>query len=74
MKETILLVLLSIILPSLDVYSDLVLIVKFYIGRGTMMVVPFLLNYLICWYVWATTDKWKAVTCLPELLPTVRCL
>ena len=26
------------------------------------MLVPFMLNYLICWYVWATTDKRKAVT------------
>ena len=107
MKETILLVLLSIILPSFDVYSDLALIVKFYIGSrynpycdqefqsggielfdchydntvpttnltytphhawGTMMLVPFLLNYLICWYVWATTDKRKAVTWVAVLL------
>ena len=32
MKETILLVLLSIILPSFDVYSDLALIYKFFQG------------------------------------------
>ena len=35
---------------------------------GTMMLVPFLLNYLICWYVWATTDKRKAVTWVAALL------
>ena len=31
-------------------------------GWATIMLFLFLLNYLICWYVWATTDKWKAVT------------
>ena len=35
---------------------------------GTMMLVPFLLNYLICWYVWATTDKRKAITWVAALL------
>ena len=35
---------------------------------GTMMLLPFLLNYLICWYVWATTDKRKAVTWVAALL------
>ena len=31
------------------------------------MLVPFMLNYLICWYVWATTDKRKAVTWIAAL-------
>ena len=35
---------------------------------GTLMLLPFLLNYLICWYVWATTDKRKAVTWVAALL------
>ena len=30
--------------------------------------VPFLLNYFICWYVWATTDKRKAVSWVATLL------
>ena len=111
-KETIMLSVLNIALPSVDVYSDLALIDKFYFGKasrrnpwcdehkigydvnapsfyrnsvwtadrlnchynmctpttagnvseppshytwGTMMLVPFLLNYLVCWYAWATT-------------------
>ena len=37
-------------------------------GRGTMMLLPFLMNYLICWYVWATTDKRKAVSWVAALL------
>ena len=32
------------------------------------MLLPFLLNYLICWYVWATVDKRKAVTWVVALL------
>ena len=32
------------------------------------MLVPFLLNYLICWYVWVTTDKRKTVTWVAALL------
>ena len=35
---------------------------------GSMMLAPFLLNYLICWYVWATTDKRKTVTWVTALL------
>ena len=78
-KETVILSLLNIGLPSVDVGSDIALMIKFYVGSrsnpychdcydtphytwGTMMLVPFLLNYLICWYVWATTDKRKAFT------------
>ena len=33
-----------------------------------MMLLPFLLNYLICWYVWATMDKRKEVTWVAALL------
>ena len=29
---------------------------------GTIMLVPFLLNYIICWYVWATTEKNKTIS------------
>ena len=108
-KETIMLSVLNIALPSVDVFSDLALIDKFYFGKasrrnpwcdehkigyaaasnpsrnsmwtadrlnchynmcapnngnvrepphytwGTMMLVPFLLNYFVCWYAWATT-------------------
>ena len=105
-KETVVLTLLNIILPSVDVYSDGGLVFVFFrgsrhnpycdekyyvvfdrlncyyndsvptsnvtytphVGWGSMMLVPLLLNYLICWYVWATTDKRKAVTWVAALL------
>ena len=98
-KETIILSLLNVVLPSVDVYSDIALVVNFLVGSrrnpycvelfpsltynsdfvdrlncyyndsvpttnvtytshygwASMMFVPFLFNYLICWYVWATT-------------------
>ena len=38
-----------------------------HIGWGCTMLVPFVLNYLICWYVWGTTDKRKTVTWLAAL-------
>ena len=37
-------------------------------GWGTLMLLPFLLNYLICWYVWVTTDKRKVLTWVAPLL------
>ena len=109
-KETVILTLLSVILPSVDVFSDGGLTFVFFrgsrhnpycdqefearriiswgetlncyyndsvptsnvtytphVGWGSMMLVPLLLNYLICWYVWATTDKRKAVTWIAAL-------
>ena len=100
-KETIILSLLNVALPSVDVYSDIALVVNFLVGSrrnpycdelypihyygydydfgdrincyyndsmpttnvtytshygwASMMFVPFIFNYLICWYVWATT-------------------
>ena len=35
---------------------------------GTIMLVPFLLNCIICWYVWATTEKKKALSWVAALL------
>ena len=35
---------------------------------GTMMFMPYFLNYLICWYTWATTDKRKAISWVFALL------
>ena len=117
-KEAVVLGVLHIALPSGDVFSDLAMIGRFYIGSrtnpycdeafkrlwdnvtetfyddeygllkcyynddvpttnmtytphyiwGTLMLLPFLLNYLICWYVWATVDKRKAVTWVVALL------
>ena len=108
-KETIMLTLLNVALPSVDVYSDIALVVNFLIGSrknpycdvlypednyndlylwhrdrlncyyndsmpttnvtntshygwAAMMFVPFLFNYLICWYVWAITGFTSSTT------------
>ena len=37
-------------------------------GWVTLMLLLFLLNYMICWYVWVTTDKRKAFTWAAPLL------
>ena len=110
-KETIMLTLLNVALPSVDVYSDIALVVNFLIGSrknpycdelypednyndlylwhrdrlncyyndsmpttnvtntshygwAAMMFVPFLFNYLICWYVWAITGFTSSTTLL----------
>ena len=72
MKETAILGVLNIALPTADVYSDLALLLRFYFNGhlvwGTLMLLPFLVNYLICWYVWITTDKRKTVTWVATLL------
>ena len=106
LKETAVLSLLNILLPTFDVFSDLAVSIEFFRGSrrnplcdelyeditdrikcyyndsiptsnvtytpqptwGSMMLLPFLLNYLICWYVWATTDKRKVVTWVAPLL------
>ena len=107
-KETFVLALLNVALPSVDVYSDLAMVTMFFstenpsnpfcdekygngnkIRRhlcytesshanltvytrhnawGTMLLLPFLLNYLVVWYVWVTTDKRKAITWVAALL------
>ena len=105
-KETVVLGLLNVALPTVDVYSDAALIVRVFsyeipsnpfcdekwqgdkarhrcynelpranlthtasphVAWGTMLLVPFMMNYLICWYLWATTDKRKAVTWVAAL-------
>ena len=109
-KETVVLLLLNVVLPTVDVYSDFALVLNFYRGSrrnpycdeeyrahrisrserincyydddvpslnvtytphygwGTMMLLPFLLNYLICWCVWVTTDKRKAYSWIATLI------
>ena len=93
-RETVILGLINVALPTFDVFSDLLVGIKFFIGSrshplcdekyeevkerircyyeeapmenmtytphpawATMMFMPYFLNYLICWYVWVTTDK-----------------
>ena len=100
---------LNVALPSVDVYSDIALVVNFLVGSrrnpycdelypdryyhhpdnekrlncfyndsvpttnvtytshygwASMMFVPFIFNYLICWYVWAITGFTSSTTLL----------
>ena len=82
-KEIFLLVLLNILLPTVDVYSDLALVTKLYYGKceyrirvsikphpkwATLLLVPFLVNYTLCWIAWFTTEKQKKFTWIAALL------
>jgi len=71
-KETVLLVLLHILLPTVDIFTDLLLVGRFYYygehpGWGTMMFLPFLANYTISWYAWFHADKRKMIGALAAL-------
>ena len=70
-KETVLLFLLHIILPTVDIFTDLQLVGRFYnnkdYGWGTMMFLPFLANYTHSWYAWFYADKRKMVGALAAL-------
>ena len=82
-KEIFLLVLLNILLPTVDVYSDLALVTKLYYGKceyrirvsikphpkwASLLLVPFLVNYTLCWIAWFTTEKQKKFTWIAALL------
>ena len=66
-KEIFLLVLLHILLPTVDVYSDLALVTKLYYNNhpnwARLLLGPFLVNYTLCWIAWFTTEKQKKFTC-----------
>ena len=70
-KETVLLFLLHIVLPTVDIFTDLQLVGRFYHngdkGWGTLMFLPFLANYMISWYAWFYADKRKMVGALAAL-------
>ena len=76
-QEVLLLIALNIILPTVDIYSDLNLAVGLfsngYPNYGLLMMVPFLLCYLLSWVAWYNLDKrrhltWMAaaVNCYPQ--------
>ena len=71
-KEIFLLALLNVALPTLDVYSDLALITKLYNNQlpkwATSLLVPFLVNYALCWIAWFTTEKQKKLSWIAALL------
>ena len=79
LKEIFLLALLNIALPTLDVYSDIALATKLYYNGhpnwASLLLVPFLVNYTLCWIAWFNSEKQKKFTwiaalfgCYPQLV------
>ena len=78
-KESLLIFMLNISLPTADIYSDLSLIVKFstkgHINYATFLLIPFLLNYILTWINWSRIDEQKRITwvaCLLGCYPQVK--
>ena len=78
-KEIFLMTLFNVVLPTVDVYSDLGLVTKlYYYGHpkwASLLLVPFLVNYTLCWIAWFTTEKQRKFTwiatlpgCYPQLV------
>ena len=79
-KEIFLLLLLNIALPTVDVYSDLLLVTTLYNYRdpkwapnghpkwASLLLGPFLVNYTLCWIAWFTTEKQRKFTWIAALL------
>jgi len=78
MKEIVLLLALGILLPTTDTYSDLSLAYGYY-AKGhprhcTLMLIPFLVNYLLTWFAWwrmphknrHITWIFVALSCFPQ--------
>ena len=82
---------LNIFLPTLDTYSDIILVTKLYIGAegidynretgdwewghiihhpvyASVLLVPFLLNYVACWYAFYREARYKKYTFIFPLL------
>ena len=80
-KELLSVLLLSIVLPTVDVITDIILVVKLYTvnfeckvecvsptSLATAMMIPCLVNYLVCFYNWFRLDQNKKKTLLFPLL------
>ena len=76
-KEIVPLVVLNIGLPSVDIYSDLYMIIKLWTnghpGWACCLLAPFLLNYLLTWLIWSKLKtrahlSWISVffSCYPQ--------
>ena len=72
MKESFFLGWFKIILPTIDVYSDLALVTKLYWNGhpnwASLLLGPFLANYSLCWIAWFTTEKQKKLSWIAALL------
>jgi len=70
--EVLILLVLSLFLPTLDIFSDVNLIIHLYIhghpNFAALLLVPFLLNYFLAWRAWWRIDKKKHLTFIAPLL------
>ena len=72
--KTILIILaLNILLPTADVFTDIILVVKLYFGghlaMATVLLLPCLLNYIVCFYTFfrLTTNRKRYTFIFPLL-------
>ena len=71
-KETFLMGSFKVVLPTMDVYSDIALATKLYIRQhymwATSLLLPFLINYALSWFAWFTYEKQKKFSWIAPLL------
>ena len=71
-KETLLMGSFHVILPTGDVYTDLALSTKLFYNNlpnwASLLLVPFLINYTLCWISWYNSEKQKKFTWIAALL------
>ena len=80
-KPILMMVALNILLPTLDIVTDINLIVKLYRGAedadgrwynhpkmATAMLIPYLLNYVVCFITFLRKEKNKKFTFIFALL------
>ena len=71
-KETFLIGSFKVALPTVDVYSDVALTTKLYVyGQAkwaSLLLGPFLFNYVLSWYAWFTYEKRKKTTLIAALV------
>ena len=72
MKETFVFGSLKVVLPIVDVFSDVAMTTKLYINDrpdwASLLLGPVLINYALCWFAWFTTEKQKKFTWIAALL------
>ena len=61
MEETATIIMFNILLPTIDTWSDMRLVIKLYKGAhtklATVMFLPFLLNYVWCFFSFFRREK-----------------
>ena len=72
MKETFVFGSLKVVLPIVDVFSDVAMTTKLYINDrpdwASLLLGPVLINYALCWFAWFTTEKQKKFSWIAALL------